>query len=95
MSKQDAPKLYGRVDAVQEFEGNSLVGYCIRGHVDPAEMVAAIEFDYGKCYDAARVKQTYARNVPVGRDRPGEMVMYTDVKPGRGTYEITYLELWS
>jgi len=92
--QQREPKLSGHVDAIYEFEGYPLMGYCVRGYVDPAEMVAAIEYDYGDRYDAAKVKQTYARNVPVGRDRPGEMVIYTDVRPGRGAYEITWLEAW-
>ena len=93
MSEQQKPKLHGRVETIHEFEGYSLMGYLIRGHVDPEEMVAAIEYEYGDRYEAAKVKQTYARNVPVGRGRPGEMIMYPGVERGPGAYEITWLEL--
>ena len=93
MTEQQKPKLWGLVEAVQEFEGYSLIGYLVRGHVDPMEMIEAIEYDYGDCYEAASVRQTYARNVPVGRDRPGETIMYPGVERGPGAYEITWLEL--
>jgi hypothetical protein len=82
------------VEPIWEFEGSSLMGYAAHGHVDPADVIAAVEHDYGECYDVARVKQTYARNVPVGPDRPGEMVMYTDVERGRGAFPITLLDLY-
>ena len=94
MSKRQEPALSGFVQAVDEFEGYGLMGYYIKGHVDPAEFVAAVRYDYGKDYDATKVRQTYARNVPVGRDRPGEMVVYFDKQPGRGAYPVTWLEAW-
>ncbi|HUW10478.1 MAG TPA: hypothetical protein VM537_12175 [Anaerolineae bacterium] len=93
-NQQQKPKLVGYVEPVREFEGYSLLGYYARGHVDPSDVIAAVEHDYGERYDLSKVRQTYARNVPVGPDRPEEMVMCTDVKPGRGAYKITWLETW-
>jgi len=92
--QQQEPKLRGLVEPIREFEGYSLLGYCAKGHVEPNDVIAAVEHDYGECYNASQVRQTYARNVPVGRDRPGETVMYTDVQPGRGAYKITWLDAW-
>ena len=94
------PKLTGYIESRYEFEGSGLLPlqYDVRGHVDPAEFIAALELEYGRGTRPELVKHVYARNVPVGRDRPGEMIQMLQDHPGRGAFPITvvdYGDTWS
>lgn len=76
------------IDIVWEFEGGP-IGYQIKGHVDKAAFVEAVERERHARIEIADVHHCYVRNVPVGRDRPGETIL-VECKPGRGAYAITW-----
>jgi len=96
--------LEGLIETMSEFEGGpDPLGYWMRGHVDKAEFAAEVraycaELD-GKAdwwdrfpYEAVHVEHTYYRNVPVGPDFPGQMLMYPCDAPGRGAYPVTFID---
>lgn len=85
--------LEGYVERLIEFEGYAPLAYWCRGHQDKAEFRDEVMAEWGEHFLVERVLHGYARNVPVGRDRPGEMVIQLGVDPGRGAYPITFIDL--
>lgn len=75
------------IEIVYELEGGPM-GYRIKGHVDKAEFVAAVHREWKTHIEVCDVRHCHVRNVPVGRERPGEMIIM-ECKPGRGAYAIT------
>ena len=82
-----------KVEPVHEFESfPTPMSYETRGHVCASSFITALERDCGMTCESNRVKHRWARNVPVGRDRPCEQFkMYVD-KPGRGAFAVTVVE---
>jgi hypothetical protein len=76
-----------------EFEGYNEIAYWAKGHLDKSEFRHEVECEFGYYYPLAKIWHSYARNVPVGQDRPGEQITYLDVEPGRGAYPITLIDL--
>jgi hypothetical protein len=90
----DDRPLAGKVEELLEFEGGpDPIAYWAKGHLDEKEFRDEVETEYGFVFPVSRVIQAHARNVPVGRDRPGEMIIQLDVDPGRGAYPITFIDL--
>lgn len=85
--------LKGLVEKLFEFEGYSEIAFWARGHLDKREFRHEVDFEFDHCFPLERVLHAFARNVPVGRDRPGEMVVWLDVEPRRGAYPITFIDL--
>ena len=80
------------------------MAYYVRDHVDKAEFAAEVvrycSDDGGLSrwwdrfpYAATNVDHVYYRNVPVGRDAPGEMIMVKCHGPARGAYPVTEIDL--
>jgi hypothetical protein len=83
--------LEGLVEQIYEFEGATVIWYLAKGHIDKGDFVCEIALMFDGYCQEEDIKYAYARNVPVGSDRPEETVIYLD-EPGRGAYPITYVE---
>ena len=95
--KMNDRPLFGMVQAAHEYEGGSDASwYWTRGHVDKQAFIDEIKHYYqglsDEPYPVEEVKHTYFRNVPVGEDSPGEMVMYV-ARAGRGAYPVTMIDI--
>lgn len=82
------------VQEMFEFEaGPDPIAYWCKGHVDKLDFIDVVDREFGHVYTTNLVQHAFARNVPIGRNRPGEMIIYLDVEPGRGAYKITFIDL--
>ena len=84
--------LQGMIKELCELDGGSLLGYYVKGHVDKAEFLAELDFDYEVAGTEQEVKHLYVRNVPAGTG-DGEMEMLPATPGKRGAYKITLLDL--
>lgn len=97
--------LEGRIETMGEFEGSSdPMAYWTKGHVDKAEFAAEVRrwldelkhipdwWDHFP-YTEANVEHVWYRNVPAGREFPGQMVMLPCDGPGRGAYSVTVIDI--
>jgi len=97
--------LEGLIETMREYEGGpDPMTYFTRGHVDKAEFAAEVcqycaELDgwadwWDRTeYTAADVDHAWYRNVPVGRESPGQMLMHRCKGPGRGIYPVTEIDI--
>jgi hypothetical protein len=85
--------LKGSVEKLFEFEGYNEIAYWAKGHVSQSEFAFEVKAEFNERFSIDRVWHGYARNVPVGADRPGEMIIHIDVEAGRGAYPITFINL--
>ena len=89
----DERPLKGKVELLYEFEGYNELAFWAKGHLDEEQFRGEVEEEYGYVFPIKRVIHSYARNVPLGRDMPGQMIVQLEVEPGHGAYPITYVDL--
>ena len=90
----DERPLRGKIELLYEFEGGyNEIAYWAKGHLDEKQFRDEVEEEYGYIFPTSKVIQAYARNVPVGPDRPSEMIIHLDVDQGHGAYPITFIDL--
>lgn len=79
------------IESITDADGSPGCGYYAKGHHNPAEFVRQIEELYGDRFSVSKVRQEYARKVPI-RNADVDWIL-TPGQRGRGAFQVTWIEV--